>query len=257
MSLLFTKQPLVVNPDLACLVGLNEAIVLQQVYYWIKKSEHQIDGRTWVYNSMVGWHEQFPFLSYDTVKRAFKKLEDTGLLVSGNYNKSKIDRTKWYSIDENKLDDLAQCIGANCTNGVGHSALMDQGNLHQPIPETTRDYTETSKKINKKGSRLPDDWKLSEENARFAADRDFDKQETLDMALGFKNYWQSKAGASATKLDWDKTWQNWVLNTFNKPKSKSTKQTTKADQLAAANRSIFGKKKGASDDFIDGNCQRI
>jgi hypothetical protein len=33
-----------------------------------------------------------------------------------------------------------------------------------------------------------------------------------DVTLRFCNFWHSKAGASATKLDWDKTFQNWVLS---------------------------------------------
>jgi hypothetical protein len=26
----------------------------------------------------------------------------------------------------------------------------------------------------------------------------------------FRNYWHAKAGKEGTKLDWGKTWQNWV-----------------------------------------------
>lgn len=54
--------------------------------------------------------------------------------------------------------------------------------------------------------------------------------------------------------------RNWVsLKSEWLAQSTSTNQktSTKADQLAAANRSIFGTKKGASDEVIDGNCQRI
>jgi hypothetical protein len=29
--------------------------------------------------------------------------------------------------------------------------------------------------------------------------------------MKFCNYWQSKSGKDATKLDWDKTFKNWVL----------------------------------------------
>jgi hypothetical protein len=29
--------------------------------------------------------------------------------------------------------------------------------------------------------------------------------------MKFCNYWQAKSGKDATKLDWDKTFQNWVL----------------------------------------------
>lgn len=31
----------------------------------------------------------------------------------------------------------------------------------------------------------------------------------------FANYWSSKAGAAATKLDWRKTWMNWSLKANN------------------------------------------
>jgi len=37
--MLFDKYPLVINPRLAALIGLNEAIILQQVHYWIKLNE--------------------------------------------------------------------------------------------------------------------------------------------------------------------------------------------------------------------------
>jgi hypothetical protein len=30
--------------------------------------------------------------------------------------------------------------------------------------------------------------------------------------LRFHNYWLSKTGKDATKLDWVKTWQNWLLS---------------------------------------------
>lgn len=72
MSWLNTKHPIVINPDLARHVGLNEAIILQQLNYWIEATESGIEheGRRWVYNTQEQWREQFPFWSVDTVKRA-------------------------------------------------------------------------------------------------------------------------------------------------------------------------------------------
>jgi hypothetical protein len=35
MSLLMPSRPIVINPDLAYSIGLNEAIALQQVNYWL------------------------------------------------------------------------------------------------------------------------------------------------------------------------------------------------------------------------------
>ena len=64
-KLLFDEYPLVVNPQLAKLIGLNEAIVLQQVHYWVTINEagerNFQDGHTWTYNTLKEWHEQFPF----------------------------------------------------------------------------------------------------------------------------------------------------------------------------------------------------
>ncbi len=49
-NLLFDDQPLVILPQLALAIGLNESIVVQQLHYWLKKSENVHDGYKWVYN---------------------------------------------------------------------------------------------------------------------------------------------------------------------------------------------------------------
>src|SRR5699024_12648676 len=69
---------------------------------------HFEEGRYWVYNTYEGWQEQFPFWSVSTIKRTLVRLEESGLLITANYNKMKIDRTKWYTVDYDKLDDLAK-----------------------------------------------------------------------------------------------------------------------------------------------------
>lgn len=147
-KLLFNRQPLVLDPDLAEAIGLNEAIVLQQVHYWIEinrqTNRNFRDGKYWTYNSMKNWHENnFRFWSIDTVKRTFTSLERKGLLISGTYNKAKFDQTKWYSINYKALDALESAIspiGAKCPNPESQDAIINNGRMHQPIPET---YTET------------------------------------------------------------------------------------------------------------------
>ena len=57
--LLLNEQPLVVLPELACKIGLNEAIILQQLNYWINKSTKTYDGKQWVYNTYNDWQKQF------------------------------------------------------------------------------------------------------------------------------------------------------------------------------------------------------
>ena len=58
-------------------------------------------------NSIRAWQEKnFDYLSVDTVKRTFSKLEKAGYLLVGNYNKDPRDKTKWYTINDNKLEEL-------------------------------------------------------------------------------------------------------------------------------------------------------
>lgn len=76
MSLLFDAPPLVVNVSLASEVGLNEAIVLQQIHYWQEKLDRP------VYNTYNQWQEQFPFFSSRTVRRTITNLETAGLIIS-------------------------------------------------------------------------------------------------------------------------------------------------------------------------------
>lgn len=103
-NLLLNESPLVIIPSLAVMIGRNESIVLQQVHYWLKRSKHIKLNRKWVYLTYDQFVEQIPFLSKSTIRRAIKKLEDKGYLLSDNFNRLKIDKTKWYSINYENLN---------------------------------------------------------------------------------------------------------------------------------------------------------
>jgi hypothetical protein len=81
------------------------------------------------------------------------------------------------------------------------------------IPETEGETeTETKKEKNKRGSRLTQDWVLTNPMDQWA------KQERPDLdvrqvAEQFKDYWVAQAGQKGVKLDWDATWRNWIRNT--------------------------------------------
>ena len=53
---LFDEQPIVANKTLARELGLNEALVLQQINNWIeinkKSGKNYHDGKYWTYNSI-------------------------------------------------------------------------------------------------------------------------------------------------------------------------------------------------------------
>jgi len=160
-NLLLDSQPLVVIPELATILGLNEAIILQQVHYWLVNNEKAgrnfEDGYYWTYGSYASWKEQFPFWSEKTIKNTILKLEKLGLLISGNFNKMALDKTKWYRIDYQKLDEIIkQNTLTTAQKGrpwgkiyptMGQDLPNHGARFTQPLPETSTEiYTETSTK---------------------------------------------------------------------------------------------------------------
>ena len=63
----------------------------------------------------------------------------------------------------------------------------------------------------KRGTRLAQDWVLPKEWKAWAmqARPSLNIDETAES---FRDFWHSKAGATAVKLDWQATWRNWVRN---------------------------------------------
>ena len=65
-----------------------------------------------------------------------------------------------------------------------------------------------------RGSRLPPDWKLTCEY-RLEAKKirpDWPDDYISEVADKFADYWHSKSGNTATKVDWQATWRNWCRN---------------------------------------------
>ncbi|PIC56674.1 replication protein [Sporosarcina sp. P12(2017)] len=104
MKLLINEDPIPLLPSLAMKVGLNAALFLQQLHYRLNISKNVRDGHKWVFNTYDDWMEEFPFWSLNTIKRITYDLEQKEYLIStSKHNKMKIDNTKWYRIDYEKL----------------------------------------------------------------------------------------------------------------------------------------------------------
>ena len=102
-KLLINEPPIVLQPSLAVLLGVNEALFVQQLHYWIQYSKHIYNDRKWVYNTYEAWQEKLPFISITTIKRIISKLKKEGILLSDCFNKNGYDRTLWYTLDYDRL----------------------------------------------------------------------------------------------------------------------------------------------------------
>ena len=119
-QLLINEPPLQVLPTLARHIGLNEAIVLQQIHYWLSPQFHKnvFEGRYWVRNTYGQWQRQFSFWGEKTIRRTIANLEKLGLLttfVTGGFNK-----VKYYTINYAYFEQL-DALSSNGTMRKGSS----------------------------------------------------------------------------------------------------------------------------------------
>lgn len=175
-KLLINESPLQVQPSLAKAIGLNEAVFLQQLHYWLGVSKFVRDEKKWVYNTYDEWLDQFKYMSLSTLKRTIKSLKDQGLLCVEQFDNKRSNQVNYYAINYevlNKIGEensqaidsidkvkMSQCNGSKWTDGLGQNEPMDKVKMNQsPLGQNepicnTRDSQETSQENNKKKNKF-------------------------------------------------------------------------------------------------------
>lgn len=150
-SLLISEPPIQVLPSLAKTIGLNEAMILQQLHYWLDnpKAGVESDGFKWIFNTYEEWQENFPFWSIRTIQRIFINLEQAGLVISVQLNKSNYDRRKYYRINYKAVELLEiPSKTPKEDNQSRHDVALDDDKLARSLNEsetTTKKVTINSK----------------------------------------------------------------------------------------------------------------
>lgn len=169
-KLLIQESPMQFQPGLAKLLGgADKAIVLQQVHYWVERSGKEFGGQKWIWNSISEWNKQFNWLSEKTVKRIFNFLVEQNFLITGNFNKQRFDRTKWYTINYKRLNEAMGQFDPiedtkrdnrkgqfdpieedKLTSSDGDNLTLSEGdNLTRPIPLDYQENNHKTSSINK------------------------------------------------------------------------------------------------------------
>lgn len=125
------------DSDVAVVVGSKEAVILNNLYWWIKKNQANgknfHDGHYWTYNSIAAFSDLFPFWTSKVIRSTLDKLEADGYIITGNYNKVSYDRTKWYALTEKAFALVGKSI---LPRGQMEIPKKANGNAQQgkPIP---------------------------------------------------------------------------------------------------------------------------
>ena len=241
----------VFDVDVACEVGVNAAILLENIAHWVehnranedKKSFH--DGRYWTYNSMKAFSELFPYLKPNAVRTALKKLKDADLIIVGNFNKLAYDRTQWYALTE-KAEAMLGIHTSICKKSQMDLRENTNGfaTNDTPIPDITSVVTSpvTSDVSKPKRKRFVAPSLDEVETYCHERHNSVDARKFLDYYE--MTGWKTKGGA--TIKDWKACVRTWERNTRNEATSHQTQAQTwnkTPEQLAAeaeADAVIFG-----------------
>lgn len=183
--------------------GINAAIILQNMYYWIEKNraneKHFHDGYYWTYNSMKAFEELFPYMSNKQIRGALKKLEDDGIIIDGNYNNSPYDRTKWYAITEAgyELFQDGKCI---CQKGQIDS--LERANEIAPEGEPIPDNKPDNKPNNNTCAAEPHDDEPANEDQEQQVSRDEQLRSDFEIIYGIYPKKRGKTVAFANYKLW-------------------------------------------------------
>ena len=140
--------------------GIEEAILLKNFYFWIKRNacngNNCFDGKYWTFNKMETFVKLFPYLTLKQVRRVLENLKDKGLLETGTYNKSKFDRTLWYTLTakgfalfgdklpeapKNNNEEIPEKAVPNAQMGSGEmpEKAVPNAQMGRPIPDINTD----------------------------------------------------------------------------------------------------------------------
>lgn len=132
------------SPALCKTFGVCAGLLVQQIHYWCMDRAHLIGGHFWVYNTTKEWADQLGVFDERTIKNNLKTLREQGVVVVGNYNKHKYDKTLWYRLDYEALATrMRQCPlkWSQFHDPLGNCFTTHGDATAQPIPKTTAETT--------------------------------------------------------------------------------------------------------------------
>lgn len=112
-------ESLEVNFEIAKVAGVNAALVLNlidRLTETVTTDDIFYDQDcVWMRTSMANISERIPFLSFAAVRTAIRKLKEAGLITVKNFNATRLDHTKWYTLTK-KAEELIKSSACRSEN---------------------------------------------------------------------------------------------------------------------------------------------
>lgn len=151
-----------------------------------------------------------------TVRNHLKNLTELGVIKRQRQRREDgtLGRYRFYIQTQNfgtsgqnsQLADLGKTSGQKGQKPVAKSAAHCNQLTTNELPLEAKPKVSTKNR----GSRLSDDWWITDDLVTFGVTEGLNIKQIEREADKFKDYWQAKSGVSATKVDWNKTFKNWI-----------------------------------------------
>lgn len=247
------------NVEDAKTYGLEQAILLYNIRFWLEKNrankKQMFDGYFWTYNSASAFELLFPYMKRRSIANYIKQLCDAGVLIVGNYNETKYDRTQWYTIPSefsiNHGNDSIVAIGKNCqSNG---NDCQSNGNDCPPIPDINTDSKpvskpdkDSAKKTVKQKSHITQEWNPSDRCYELIGKAGISDDFAKSLIDEFIFYWEERGDR---RSGWDATFLNYVKLKWDKGNYDSKTYNTK-NSISYGNRPSLVDQAKASEDRV-------
>lgn len=126
------------------------AIFLHHIEYWLRYNssmkKNWKEGRYWTYQTFEDMHGHFPYWTVKQLRLIVSKLMKMGILIKGNFNKNTFDRTSWYSIDYEKLNNELKNSHCDVPKRANAAPIRANGSAQkgEPIPNNIYNNKTTS-----------------------------------------------------------------------------------------------------------------
>ena len=131
-------------PVVAKEFGVNIAIFLQNLAFWTQKNlaneKHVYDGYCWTYNTLDAFTELFPYFTKDQIRTIIDKSFEKRLIVKGNYNKIKQDRTIWYALTPKAYLYFIQLVNSKNISLLGEAFKAIWSKSHMDMAKIPHGY---------------------------------------------------------------------------------------------------------------------
>lgn len=139
------------NVGIAKDYSITIALFLAHLAFWAEKNlannSNIHDGLVWSFDTLEALSDYFPYLSKSQIETMINNCVKNGLIVTGNYNQTAYDRTKWYALTPKAYFYFPHLVCEKYIKrlfvSISENSEMDYGEFGNQFPEFRKTIPDT------------------------------------------------------------------------------------------------------------------